>query len=333
VISRPLGTTGLGVSRLGFGLAAIGRPGYVTLGRARDLPADRSEAALSARALALLDAARDAGVHYFDVARSYGQAEHFLGAWLAARNIAPRALTIGSKWGYAYTAGWQVTAAVHEQKELSLARFTQQLAESRAELGPWLDLYQIHSAILASGCLDDAALLAALVEARRHGHYRAIGLTLSGPTSRQTLDRALTATVDGERVFDVVQATFNLLEPSLASLLAAAGAAGLGVIVKEVHANGRLTALNDRPVDRALVSRLSVVAQAHGLTVDQLAVAFAAAHPWVDCVLSGAATVAQLASHVVGCGAALPGVVRDELAAFAEPPATYWQTRGSLVWN
>src|SRR6058998_1614208 len=36
----PLGQTQLVVSRIGLGLAAVARPGYITLGRARDLAAD-----------------------------------------------------------------------------------------------------------------------------------------------------------------------------------------------------------------------------------------------------------------------------------------------------
>src|SRR5204863_2354521 len=134
-----------------------------------------------------------------DVARSYGRAEEFLARWLRA---VPRdALAVGSKWGYRYTAGWRVDAPVHEQKELSVTRFNSQLGETRALLGDRLDLYQIHSATPES--VQDATLLGALVEGRRVGAYRAVGLTLSGTTSAQTLALALAARVDGERVFDV----------------------------------------------------------------------------------------------------------------------------------
>ena len=146
------------MSRLGLGLAAVGRPGYITLGRSNDLPAERTPAALSARATELLDTARTGGVRYFDVARSYGRAEEFLARWLEERRVPRQTATVGSKWGYRYTAGWAVKAPVHEEKELSLDRFTSQLAESRALLGDWLDLYQIHSATLESGCLDDEPL-------------------------------------------------------------------------------------------------------------------------------------------------------------------------------
>ena len=64
-----------------------------------------------------------------------------------------------------------------------------------------------------------------------------IGFTATGPRQRDTIERAVA--VGG---FDAVQATWNLLEPSAGPALAAAHEAGLGVIVKEAVANGRLTA-------------------------------------------------------------------------------------------
>src|SRR5215470_18503872 len=96
---RSLGRTGLTVSRLGLGLAALGRPGYINLGHAGDLHHDYAVAAMEARAHAVLDAAWQAGVRYFDAARSYGRGEAFLAAWLANRQIAPGGVTVGSKGG------------------------------------------------------------------------------------------------------------------------------------------------------------------------------------------------------------------------------------------
>jgi aryl-alcohol dehydrogenase-like predicted oxidoreductase len=327
-----LGRTGLSVSRLGLGLAAVGRPGYITLGRAHDLPPVRTADALYTRSAELLDAATAAGIRYVDVARSYGRAEEFLARWLGERRVARAALTVGSKWGYRYTAGWRVDARVHEEKELSLARFTTQLAESRALLGGWLDLYQIHSATAESGCLEDPGLLAALVAARRSGACRALGLTLSGPGSAATLELALRASAGGERVFDAVQATFNCLEPSLAGPLARAHDAGLGVIVKEAFANGRLTDANTRPEDTAVVATVRRAAARLGHGVDQLALAFVLEQPFVDVVLSGAATRAQLGSHVGALDVRLDDAARRALATLAEPAARYWRTRGTLAW-
>jgi aryl-alcohol dehydrogenase-like predicted oxidoreductase len=326
--THTLGGTALAVSPLGLGLAAVGRPAYITLGRGVDLP-DRTPEALYRRSAELLDAARNAGIRYLDVARSYGRAEEFLARWLAERALAPADVTVGSKWGYRYTGRWRVDAAVHEEKELSATRFTEQLAETRALLGARLDLYQIHSASPES--VRDDALLRALVAPRRAGAYRAIGLTLSGPTSARTLDLALAARVDGERVFNVVQATFNCLEPSLAGPLAAARAEGIGVIVKEVFANGRLTAANTRLEDAAMLARVRVAAA--GVPPDRIALAFVLAQPWADVVLSGAATTAQLASHVAAHELRLDEAARAGLATIAESPDVYWRTRAALPWT
>jgi aryl-alcohol dehydrogenase-like predicted oxidoreductase len=67
---RPFGSTGLRVTPIGLGLAAVGRPGYITLDREKDLGNDRSVPALERRAHEVLSAAYDAGIRYFDAARS-----------------------------------------------------------------------------------------------------------------------------------------------------------------------------------------------------------------------------------------------------------------------
>ena len=187
-----LGPGGPAVSRIGLGLAALGRPAYITSGRAEDLP-DRSVDALRERSFAVLDAAYAAGVRYFDAARSYGRAEEFLGGWLDDRGH-PDAVC-GSKWGYRYTGDWRLDAAKHEVKEHSLAMFTAQLAETRALLGPRLALYQVHSLTEDSPLLGDAALLDALGALRDTGVR--VGLSTSGPA--QAVDAAPGAGRAGRR--------------------------------------------------------------------------------------------------------------------------------------
>src|SRR4249919_2717566 len=59
---RQLGSTGLSVSRIGLGLAALGRPAYINLGRDQDLGVGRAVADLEARARVMLAAAQAAGV-------------------------------------------------------------------------------------------------------------------------------------------------------------------------------------------------------------------------------------------------------------------------------
>lgn len=54
------------LSRMGLGLAAVGRPAYITTGRDDDLPADRSVSALRSRAFELLDSAHAHGIRYVE---------------------------------------------------------------------------------------------------------------------------------------------------------------------------------------------------------------------------------------------------------------------------
>ncbi|HEX3841593.1 MAG TPA: aldo/keto reductase [Acidimicrobiales bacterium] len=299
---------------LGLGLAALGRPGYLTVGHGSAIGPDRSIGALQARSDQVCDAAWEGGIRWFDAARSYGRAEEFLAGWLTNRRIRPEDVTVSSKWGYTYTADWQVDAQIPEVKDHSAAALARQWPETNARLGRWLRLYQVHSATLESGILDDPVVQRALA-----GLGVPVGLSLSGPRQSDTLRKALTIHVDEVPLFSAVQATWNLLEPSVSPALAEAHAAGWTVIVKEALANGRLAvpgpatvALGDRP--------------------DVTALAAALAQPWADVVLSGAATVSQLRSNLT----ALDGVATveaDQLTDLATDPQVYWSQRAAMPWT
>lgn len=315
---RTLGRTGLLVSPIGLGLAALGRPGYINLGHADDLGRDYNVERMRERARRVMTRAWQLGVRYFDAARSYGRAEEFLASWLGGRSGA----TVGSKWGYAYTAAWRTEAEKHEVKDHTLPHLKLQYQESKYLLANQLDLYQIHSATLESGVLDRRDVLAELVRIRREDGVR-IGLSVSGPAQAQVLGRALEARVDGEAVFECVQATWNLLERSAESALAEAHAAGWGVIVKEGLANGRLSPRGEK----TLADRLALAG-----AVDAVALAAAVAQPWASVVLSGAATVEHLESNLRALDLAASLEV-EEFADIAEPPALYWNKRAALAWN
>jgi aryl-alcohol dehydrogenase-like predicted oxidoreductase len=326
-----LGSTGLAVSRIGLGLAALGRPGYINLGHAEDLRRRYDVEAMRARTHEVLDAAWNAGVRYFDAARSYGRAEEFLSGWLSTRAIRPAAVTVGSKWGYTYTAGWQAEAEEHEVKDHSIGALSAQLVETRHLLGGHLDLYQIHSATLESGVLDDSAVLECLARLRQEGLR--IGLTVSGAGQVDALRRALEVRTYGERLFDCVQATWNLLDRSVGDALREAHEAGLGVIVKEALANGRLT---ERNTDPSFVTRrhlLEAESQRLGATIDALALAAVLARPWADVVLSGASTAAQLRSNLRAQRVQWDEEAERRLLSVAETAGDYWTCRGRLRWN
>jgi aryl-alcohol dehydrogenase-like predicted oxidoreductase len=299
--------------RIGLGLAALGRPGYLNLGHAGDLGEDRSVGALRRRCHEVLDAAYSAGVRAFDAARSYGRAEEFLGEWLRSRR--PEGVTISSKWGYVYTADWRVDADPPEVKHHDAETLRRQTAETRERLGDWLDLYQIHSATPDSGVLEDDAVLAELA-ALRAGGLR-IGVSVSGTSQRETLERALELDL-----FDAVQATWNLRERSAEPALARAHDAGLTVYVKEALANGRLAG-------REPVPELAGAAA----PPDALALAAVLARPWADVVLSGAASVETLRSNLRALDVAWTPELEARAEGLREESGAYWTRRSSLPWN
>ncbi|MEW2295308.1 aldo/keto reductase [Streptomyces sp. NPDC006743] len=308
---------------LGLGLAAVGRPGYINLGRDRDLGADRSADALRARTHELLDAAYAQGVRYVDAARSYGRSEEFLADWLRTRPHTGD-VVVGSKWGYTYTAGWRTDAERHEVKDHGLATYERQRAESAALLGDRIDLYQIHSVTPDSPALTDKELHARLAEAAASG--TTVGFSTSGPAQADAIRAALAVTVDGEPLFRTVQSTYNALETSAGPALAEAHDAGLTVIVKEGMANGRLAGPQ-------APEALREVARQTGYGCDAVALALVLRRPWAGVVLSGAATLDQLASNLHA-----PAVDLDEeqvarLDALAEDPRAYWDRRAGLPWH
>ncbi|MBI3648954.1 MAG: aldo/keto reductase [Actinobacteria bacterium] len=321
-----LGSTGLLVSPVGLGLAALGRPAYITAGRAQDLGLDRSVEALERRCHDVLDSAYEQGVRYLDAARSYGLAEVFLASWFERRQLPPGAVTVGSKWGYAYVGGWRLDAEVHEVKDHSVTTLRTQLAESRSLLGSRLALYQVHSATFESKVLEDREVLAELAHLREEGLQ--IGLTVSGPLQGDVVRRALDVEVDGASPFGSVQATWNVLETSAGPALAEAHDRGWGVIVKEALANGRLTARGEgaeREMLEAIAGRLSA-------GPDAVAIAAVLANPWVDVVLSGAVTPDQIRSNASGASLHLGPQDLDRLSRLAESPERYWAKRGTRPW-
>jgi aryl-alcohol dehydrogenase-like predicted oxidoreductase len=305
---------------VGLGLAALGRPAYINVGRDQDLGADRSRDEIERRTHAVLDAAWDSGVRYLDAARSYGLAEAFLASWLAGRAQAASAPVIGSKWGYTYTGQWSLTEPIQERKDLSVATFRRQLAETQQLLGAHLRLYQIHSATIESGVLDDNELLAELAALRRTGV--SVGLTVTGPGQAQTIDGALAV-----GIFDTVQATWNLLERSAAPALQRAHDAGLGVIVKEALANGQLTIHGTEPA-------LLAYSHERDLPPDAVAIAAAISQPWSDLVLSGAVSPSMLHSNLRARELVLNGDrPADDLSQMSLDAHTYWQRRSRLPWQ
>jgi aryl-alcohol dehydrogenase-like predicted oxidoreductase len=320
--STQLGSSHHVVTRIGLGLAALGRPGYINLGHKKDLTGRTEVKALEAHAHSVLNAAYELGIRYFDAARSYGGGEEFLGRWLIAQRVTDPSVTVSSKWGYKYVADWRVDAPVHEVKDHSLSQLETQYAETRSRLGRHVDIYQIHSATMESGVLDNNKVLDRLAEIRAEGVT--IGFSTSGPAQAATIRKAMSVERDGLPLFGTVQSTWNLLEPSAGNALAEAHDAGMGVMIKESVANGRLT---ER--DKATTAPLKEALPDHN--ADTIAIAAILAQPWVDTVISGAATETQIRSNLAALD--VDPSLLDALPDMTEAPEQYWETRSELKWT
>ncbi len=320
---RQFGNHDFLVSRIGLGLAALGRPGYINLGHAQDLDADYDVHAMESRTHAVLDEAIAAGISYFDVAQSYGRGEEFLSSWLGDREV-----IVGSKWGYYYTADWQVEAQKHEIKEHSISLLNKQWPESRDRLSPQLRIYHIHSATFESGVLENLDVLEKLEAIRAEGFV--IGLSLSGLQQAAVLEKALKIKIGEEPLFGSVQATYNILETSVGAALAKAHDQGVGVIIKEVVANGRLTNRNERA---PYYGKLRGLAEKYEVGTDAVATAFVLSKPFTTIALSGAATANQMRANVQAMGLSLENEDLKALEALTMAPESYWAERTGMSWN
>jgi aryl-alcohol dehydrogenase-like predicted oxidoreductase len=306
-------------------MAALGRPAYITLGHGDDLREGRDVHSMEVNAQRMLDRAFAAGIRYFDAARSYGRAEQFLRSWIDARGIATGEVVVSSKWGYRYTGDWQVDGRVQEVKDHGLSMLKAQLAESDAVLGPYLRLYQIHSAAPETRVLDDEHVLGELRRLRERGVF--VGVTATGTSQKETIRKAMEIRWEGVPLFSTVQATFNLLERSAGPALREAHEAGFTVLVKEVLANGRLTSKG------ATEGPLPAVATRLHASADAVALAFVAREPWADVILLGATTTAQLDSNLKAIDLHLSPADLAVLDGLRVPAQDYWAHRTKLPWN
>ncbi len=75
------------------------------------------------------------------------------------------------------------------------------------------------------------------------------------------------------------------------------------------------------------------IADEEGLGSDAVALALVLYQPWAGVVLSGAATVGQLAGNLHAAVLDLDEDRRARLDALVEEPEAYWRHRASLPWS
>ena len=330
--------------RIGLGMAALGRPGYINLSRDTHLPS-RTVEGMQSQANAVMDelfekAAAASGdgeknVPWLDCARSYGLSEKFVGEYLRSRNVSPEEVYVSSKWGYTYVADWNVELGdgePHEVKDPSLPNFLKQVEETREFVGSYLKLYQVHSATMESGILTNTDVHEALHKCRQEHGWK-LGLSVSGTNQDEIIRKAMEITI-GEppvRLFDSVQCTYNVLEQKPGTALLEAREAGMDVIIKEGLANGRTLR---HP-------RLLELSERMGCNADQLALGAVLAQPFRPRVLSGAVTTDQLSSNLGALDVNEKLTTTDEgkkileelMAGCKMDSEEYWKDRSALKWN
>jgi aryl-alcohol dehydrogenase-like predicted oxidoreductase len=88
--------------RLGLGMAALGRPGYINLERSKHFGSERTVETMRSQANLVMDQlfAESSLIPWLDCARSYGLSERFVGEYLKSHSIEPSDVYVSSKWGY-----------------------------------------------------------------------------------------------------------------------------------------------------------------------------------------------------------------------------------------
>jgi aryl-alcohol dehydrogenase-like predicted oxidoreductase len=314
---RPLGRTGLEVSRIVLGCGNFGgigsAPELFGQGESRD------------EAFALMDAAWAAGVNVFDTAASYGggRSESWVGDWRRDR---------GAQVMLSTKVFWSV-AGDPSDRGLSRDRILRELGGSLARLrAEKVDMYLTHEPDEETPI---AETLGSLDEAARAGKVEAIGASnLDGAGLEEALD---TSDRLGLTRFGWVQNEYSLLRRGVEKdVLPICDREGLGFTPFSPLAGGWLTGkykrgeaypsgsrmtLRPDPYDELVnadtfdgLEEFAAEASARGVEPATLAIAWVLAHPQVTAVVVGPRRPEQLESALPATELELTPQERFELA-------------------
>lgn len=268
-------------------------------------------------------------IHYFDTAPGYGLAEGLVLEWLKTKN--DKTIEIATKWGYTYTANFDTNATIHEVKEHSLAKLNEQWGYSKLLL-PYLKVYQIHSATIETGVLENTEVLAKLAFLKKTHHLK-IGITTTGTNQVEVLKKALEILVDGEPIFDLFQVTYNFLDQSLKEMLAELISQNKSIVVKEAMANGRIFRNERYPNYNEMYSILDNLSKKHKVGIDAISLKYCEQTITNSIVLSGASNTKQLKENLKMNSFSLSIDDIEILNSFKTAPESYWIERKKLQWN
>ncbi len=318
----------MSTSKIGLGLAALGRPDYINIRSEHDI--DKSVDGFRANAFKVLDQSYALGIRDFDVAPSYGLGEQFLQDWNDSKNH--KDVNLSTKFGYTYVANWELGfSGKHEIKEHSLHKLNAQWEVSKALL-PNLKTYQIHSATLDSGVLNNTELLKRLHELKQQ-HQIKIGISSSGTEQVKIIEEAQKIVFDGNGLFDSYQVTFNIFEQSCFNILKQLLANDKTIIIKEALANGRVFRNHNFPEHESVYMYLELLSKKYSVGTDAIALRYVMDDLEPNVVLSGASNCNQLKQNLKALNFELDTNEILKLKSFAVSSEHYWQERSNLEWN
>jgi aryl-alcohol dehydrogenase-like predicted oxidoreductase len=330
--TSPLGTTGMTITRVGFGSWAVSGSGWRYSWGATD----------DAESIAAMRHAFDSGVNWVDTAAVYGlgHAEQLVGKAIADLAEADRPYLF-TKAGLRWDPADPQAAPRRIMRPDSVRR---EIEDSLRRLGvERIDLYQVHwpdtgeafdYAASGTGAPSPNATpleeyWAVMAELKAEGKVRAIGL------SNHSTDQLAAA----ERIahVDAVQPPFSAINRSAAPEIAWADAHGTGVICYSPLQSGLLTgtftaervaglpAGDWRATDPDFTTRLTAnlaaadalrpIAGRHGVSVAEVAVAWVLAWPGVTGAIVGARRADQVDGWLGAGAVRLTGDDLDEIAA------------------
>ncbi len=203
---RILGTTGMEVSRLGIGLAAIGEE--ETFDSIKNVER-------------VLKTALDEGITFFDTAECYFYSEEMVGHSISDRRSE---FLLSTKCGHPYPP----TSTGEYEDDWSFEGITLSIDRSLKRLKTdYVDLLQLHSCNIE--ILERGEAIEALTKARDDGKTRFIGYSGDNESAEWAVDSGL---------FETLQTSFSLADQRPRNgLLQQAKQANLGVIAKRPIAN------------------------------------------------------------------------------------------------
>jgi D-threo-aldose 1-dehydrogenase len=285
-------------------------------------------------AWAVLDAAWESGIRYFDTAPHYGLglSERRLGAFLATK---PRdEFVLSTKVGRLLRPSpdtadqlddanlFAVPAGLRRVWDFTAAGVRRSLDESLGRLGlDAVDILYLHDPeednlgpALANG-------VPGLVALREEGLVTAIGV------GSKSTDALLAGVRSGELDLVMIAGRYTLVEqPALDELIPACRAAGVGVVAAAVFNSGLLSSSHpgagaryeygDVPTDvLQRAQRIEAICAEYGIALPVAALQFPLREPAVRAVVVGAEEPGQVRENVERIGAAVPVELWERLRA------------------